>query len=49
MTTTSSSKDVLRGISDIRRYFYRNEQPTFFVSATNFNLIGIDEWVRKFR
>lgn len=39
----------LTGISDIRRYFYRNEVPTFFVSATNFNLIGIDEWVRKFR
>ncbi|MCA9538456.1 MAG: hypothetical protein KC620_06180 [Myxococcales bacterium] len=40
---------VLRGISDIRRFFYRNEIPTFFISATNFNLIGIDEWVRGFR
>ncbi len=39
----------LQGISDIRRFFYRNEVPTFFISATNFNLIGIDEWVRRFR
>lgn len=38
----------LRGISDIRRYFYRNEIPTFFTSATPFNLLGIDEWVRNF-
>lgn len=39
----------LRGLSDIRRYFYRSDVPTFFISATNFNLIGIDEWVRRFR
>ena len=39
----------LRGISDIRRYFYRNEEPYYFVSATNFNLLGIDEWVRRFK
>jgi hypothetical protein len=36
---------VLRGVSDIRRYFYRNESPIYFVSATNFNLMGMDEWV----
>ncbi len=42
-------KETLRGISDIRRHFYRNDIPTLFVSATNFNLIGIDEWVRRFR
>lgn len=39
----------LRGISDIRRFFIRNETPVYFVSATNFNLMGIDEWVRNFR
>ncbi len=38
----------LRGLSDIRRYFYRNDTPIYFVSATPFNLIGIDEWVRRF-
>lgn len=40
---------ILRGISDVRRYFIRSEVPTLFVSATSFNLIGIDEWVRGFR
>jgi len=38
----------LIGLSDIRRHFYRNEVPYWFVSATPFNLLGIDEWVRKF-
>lgn len=36
----------LRGVSDIRRFFHRNETPVYFVSATNFNLLGADEWVR---
>lgn len=39
---------ALNGISDIRRYFHRNETPIFFISATPFNLLGLDEWVRNF-
>ena len=39
----------LNGLSDIRRYFYRNTVPTYFISATNFNLLGMDEWVRNFK
>jgi D-alanine-D-alanine ligase-like ATP-grasp enzyme len=39
----------LTSISDIRRYFYRNEVPTYFVSATPFNLLGLDEWVRNWK
>ena len=39
----------LRNISEIRRFFHRNETPILFVSATNFNLLGIDEWVRNFK
>ncbi|MDX1604895.1 MAG: biotin carboxylase [Candidatus Competibacterales bacterium] len=39
----------LKGISDIRRHFHRNERPMFFISATNFNLLGMDEWVRGFK
>lgn len=39
----------LQGISDIRRYFYTNQVPTYFISATNFNLLGMDEWVRNFK
>ncbi len=38
----------LNSISDIRRHFYRNEVPTYFISATPFNLLGMDEWVRSF-
>jgi len=45
----SGARSTLRGISEIRRFFYRNETPIYFVSATNFNLLGIDEWVRNFK
>lgn len=38
----------LRGLSDIRRFFFKNDVPTYFVSATPFNLLGMDEWVRRF-
>jgi D-alanine-D-alanine ligase-like ATP-grasp enzyme len=40
---------TLNGISDIRRYFHRNETPIYFISATNFNLLGIDEWAKNFK
>lgn len=40
---------ILHGLSDVRRFFHRNETPIYFISATNFNLLGIDEWVRNFR
>lgn len=39
---------MLKGISDIRRYFHRNEAPIYMISATPFNLLGMDEWVRNF-
>ncbi|MGP1311066.1 MAG: biotin carboxylase [Phycisphaerales bacterium] len=38
----------LKGISDIRRFFYRNTEPVYFISATPFNLLGMDEWIRNF-
>jgi glutathione synthase/RimK-type ligase-like ATP-grasp enzyme len=40
---------ILKGISDIRRYFYKNETPIYFISATNFNLLGADEWIKGFK
>lgn len=43
------SDQPLNGISDIRRFFYRNETPIYFISATNFNLLGADEWIRGFK
>jgi biotin carboxylase len=39
----------LNGISDIRRFFYRNETPIYFISPTNFNLLGADEWIKGFK
>jgi hypothetical protein len=39
----------LRSVSDIRRFFHRNEIPISFISATNFNLLGAEEWVKGFK
>jgi len=39
----------LNGVADIRRFFYKNEIPIYFISATNFNLLGADEWIKKFK
>lgn len=41
MTTLSS-------IAEIKHYFKTNKTPIYFISATNFNLLGIDEWVSNF-
>jgi hypothetical protein len=47
--TKAKSVKKLNTMSDIRRYFHRNEEPIFFISATNFNLLGLDEWCRNFK
>ncbi|HUF68449.1 MAG TPA: biotin carboxylase [Longimicrobiales bacterium] len=46
--TAAPQHKRLESISDIRRYFHRNDSPIYFISATNFNLLGMDEWVRNF-
>jgi hypothetical protein len=38
------ARKTLNNITEIRRFFHRNEDPIYFISATNFNLLGIDEW-----
>ncbi len=45
MSALKNSKPTrsLRSVSDIRRFFYRNETPISFISATNFNLLGAEE------
>jgi D-alanine-D-alanine ligase-like ATP-grasp enzyme len=45
----TKAKKKLRNISEIRRFFHRNETPIYFISATNFNLLGMDEWVKNFK
>ena len=47
--TVENKMKPLKNISEIRRFFHRNETPIYFISATNFNLLGISEWVRNFR
>lgn len=44
-----NAKKNLNNISEIRRFFHRNEHPIYFISPTNFNLLGIDEWVKNFK
>ena len=43
------TRTTLRGVPEIRRFFRTNETPIYFVSATAFNLLGIDRWVGNFR
>ncbi len=49
MRKTTKNPYMLRGISDIRRFFLCNEIPIYFISATNFNLLGADEWIKGFK
>ena len=39
----------VKTISDLKLMFHRNERPIYFISATNFNLLGMDRWVNRFR
>ncbi len=39
----------ITSIADVRRYFLNNKEPVYFISATNFNLLGIGDWVGSFR
>lgn len=49
MSPTKKVSTKLDGISDIRRFFHKNEEPIYFISATNFNLLGADEWIKGFK
>ncbi|MFA6064109.1 MAG: hypothetical protein WC736_16085 [Gallionella sp.] len=42
-----SQKTTLASISDIQRHFARNEVPVYFISASNFNMMGMHDWVRN--
>ncbi|MDR5858890.1 biotin carboxylase [Halomonas eurihalina] len=44
---TTMSK--ITSIADVRRHFLGNKRPVYFISATNFNLLGIGDWVGNFR
>ena len=47
MTVPSTSPvQQLHSLADIKQYFAQNETPYFFVSTSNFNVMGMHEWVR---
>ncbi|MCS6903990.1 MAG: biotin carboxylase [Bacteroidia bacterium] len=43
------NKRILKGLPEIRRFFFKNSTPIYFISPTNFNLLGLDEWVKSFK
>ncbi|PQJ82914.1 biotin carboxylase [Polaribacter glomeratus] len=49
MAKKNNTVEVLDGVPDIRRFFYKNEVPLYFISATNFNMLGADEWIKGFK
>ncbi len=49
MTNSNHNQPVLKGIKEIKTFFKENKTPIYFISATNFNLLGMDEWVSNFK
>jgi len=43
------SDKIIQHMSDVRLFFHRNERPIYFISATPFNLMGMDERVPHFK
>lgn len=39
---------IEKEITNIRQIFENNTTPIYFISATNFNLLGMDEWIKNF-
>ncbi len=42
----TNPKRILASIADIKRHFAQNEVPYYFISATNFNMMGMHDWVQ---
>ncbi|MCA1768934.1 MAG: hypothetical protein LC652_02950 [Halomonas sp.] len=45
----ATTMNKITSIADVRRHFRNNKEPIYFISATNFNLLGIGDWVGNFR
>ncbi|HSP58304.1 MAG TPA: biotin carboxylase [Halomonas sp.] len=48
-TDGATPMSTIKNIADVRRHFLNNKEPIYFISATNFNLLGIGDWVGNFR
>ncbi len=44
----TSARPALRGLSDIYRFARSNRVPTYFVSPTPYNILGVDQWLGAF-
>jgi biotin carboxylase len=49
METPHNEQKPLNGLIEIKQFFKDNKTPIYFISATNFNLLGIDEWISNFK
>lgn len=47
--TEPATRRPLQSVSEIRRFFRTATTPVYFISATAFNLLGIDRWIPTFR
>ncbi len=44
-----TKKIKLNGLSDIYRFFRKNQTPIYFISPTTYNVLGIEQWVQNFQ
>lgn len=49
MSNFNQNIPTLKGLSEIKHFFRENKTPIYFISATNFNLLGMDEWISNFK
>lgn len=49
MSQDKPTMPTIKSMSDLRLFFHRNTRPIYFISATNFNLLGADEWIKGFK
>jgi biotin carboxylase len=45
----NNNNKTLKNLEDIKQFFKSNTTPIYFISATNFNLLGMDEWINNFK
>lgn len=49
MSNFNQNIPTLKGLNEIKHFFRENKTPIYFISATNFNLLGMDEWISNFK
>ncbi|MBT5953456.1 biotin carboxylase [bacterium] len=49
MTSTTKEQITLSSLEEIKHYFKTNTRPYYFISASHFNLMHIDDWVNNLK